>query len=307
MGRTFSPLRYPGGKACLYPAVSSVIRENRFERRQYAEPFAGGAGLALALLYGGHVSDVHINDIDPSIWAFWHCVLHHTEELVSLMENTPVTIAEWRRQRAIHLVENLNDPLSLGFSAFFLNRTNRSGIIKGAGVIGGLNQTGPYKIDCRFNRKDLIRRVRRVSKYRSRIHLYRLDAQDFVFNKDLALSEKTFIFADPPYFRKGSDLYTNFYTSQDHESFASVLFGTDNPWILTYDKSTVISDIYRNFRQFEFDVNYSLETKRVGTELMIVSKGLRVPSNIRERRIKQRRRSASVIQTNSVEAMVPAP
>ena len=305
MGRTISPLRYPGGKGCLYPVISSVMRANRCERKQYAEPFAGGAGLALALLYGGHVSDIHINDVDPSIWAFWHCVLNHTEEIVSLIEHTPVTTTEWKRQRAIHLEKNLNDPLVLGFSAFFLNRTNRSGIIKGAGVIGGLDQNGPYKIDCRFNRKDLIRRVRRVAKYSSRINLYRLDAQNFLSGELRAFSEKAFIFVDPPYFHKGSDLYTNFYALDDHENLASIISEIENPWILTYDYSSFISGFYKDFRQFEFDVNYSLETKRVGTELLIVSKGLRIPSNIRERQIKHRTRSTSTSRTKSVQLTVP--
>ena len=156
--------------------VSSVLRLNSLERGHYAEPYAGGCGLALALLFGGHVADIHINDIDPSLWAFWHCVLNETEALIERVEDTPVTINQWRKQRAIHCQQNSTDWLALGFSAFFLNRTNRSGVIKDAGVIGGLAQNGNYKIDCRFNRSDLARRIARIAKYKDRIHLSNLDA-----------------------------------------------------------------------------------------------------------------------------------
>ncbi|MBD0865950.1 MAG: DNA adenine methylase, partial [Rhodobacteraceae bacterium] len=176
MTRIPSPLRYPGGKTSLYPLVWQILQLNRLCRRHYVEPYAGGCGLALALLYGGHVSDIHINDIDRSIWAFWHSVLENTDEFAQLIRTAPLTIDEWHRQREVHSRNDGSNPLALGFAAFFLNRTNRSGIIGKAGVIGGWDQSGPYKIDCRFNREDLERRVRRVAKYSSRIHLTCLDA-----------------------------------------------------------------------------------------------------------------------------------
>ena len=209
MAHATSPLRYPGGKSCLFPLVSTILKANRLERKHYGEPFAGGCGLALSLLYEGHVSDIHINDVDPSIWAVWYSVLNHTDELTYMIAKTPITVDEWRQQREIHLAQNVNAPLALGFSTFFLNRTNRSGIIKAAGVIGGLKQTGPYKIDCRFNRDDLIRRVRRVAKYRSRIHLHRRDALAFIKDACDRLPATTFFCIDPPYFNKGSSLYTS--------------------------------------------------------------------------------------------------
>lgn len=276
MARTVSPLRYPGGKASFYPIVSSLLRENKFERRRYAEPFAGGAGLALCLLYGGYVSDVHINDVDRSIWAFWHSVLNSTEEFTYMIANTPITVEEWRHQREIHR-EAIDDPLALGFSTFFLNRTNRSGIINRGGVIGGLGQRGKYKIDCRFNREDLIRRVRRVAKYRNRIHLTMMDALDFIEDIRSKLSSSLLFFIDPPYFKKGAELYTRFYDSSDHARLAKCIRSVKNPWILTYDDCTSISRLYRGCQQYRLSINYSLERKRYGTELMIVPRSIRMP------------------------------
>lgn len=283
MARSNSPLRYPGGKTCLYELTASVLRLNKLQRGHYAEPYAGGAGLALSLLFGGHVSDIHLNDVDRSVWAFWDAVLNRTEALEDLIWNTPVDVERWHEQRRIYLNSQDYDDLTVGFSMFFLNRTNRSGIVKGAGVIGGLEQQGAYKIDCRFNREELVRRIRRIAKYRSRIHLHRLDALDFMSLLDRSLPPRALFCIDPPYFNKGSSLYTSFYDPDDHAAVSQAVLGLDRPWILTYDNTPEISHLYKARRQFSFDVNYSVQTKRVGTELLVASKGLKMPNEVRDR------------------------
>lgn len=284
MARPHSPLRYPGGKSCLKPLISRLIKDNRLERCHYVEPYAGGCGLALALLFEGFVSDIHINDIDPSVWCFWHSVLEHNAELIEKIRTTEVNVSEWRRQREIQLAEDRSNPVTLGFAAFFLNRTNRSGIVKGAGVIGGLEQKGNYKIDCRFNKDELIRRIKRINKYRSRIHLTNQDAIDFMSESE-SLPAKSLLCIDPPYFNKGSSLYTSFYNPEDHAKVADAVLGLKHPWVVTYDDADQIRGLYKGRRQFIFDINYSLQTKRVGTELLIASKGLRLPEEIRERQV----------------------
>ena len=284
MTKALSPLRYPGGKACLDPIVSNIIRLNKMDFFHYAEPYAGGCGLALSLMFSGYVSEIHINDIDPSIWSFWHAVLEHTEDLVELINETEVTVKEWRQQRDIQVKEDISNPLELGFSAFYLNRTNRSGIISKAGIIGGFSQSGDYKIDCRFNKENLIHRIRRIRKYKSRIHLTQQDAVSFMQNSG-ALPQQTLFCIDPPYFNKGSSLYTSFYAPSDHEEVAQSILSLNYPWIVTYDNTEEIRKLYRERRQFTFDINYSLQSKRIGTELMITSKGLRLPEKIKERKI----------------------
>ena len=284
MTNAASPLRYPGGKSVLYDLVSRILRDNRLERGHYVEPYAGGCGLALSLMYGGHVSDIHVNDLDISIWSFWDSVLNRTDELIHLVEKTAVTISEWQKQREIfRAAESRGDSLRLGFATFFLNRTNRSGVIKGAGVIGGLEQKGNYKIDCRFNRSDLVRRIRRVAKYKGRIHLYGLDAIPFMQSTQATLPKNTFFCVDPPYFNKGSSLYTNFYGPEEHKDVAKAVLRLRFPWIVTYDDTEQIEALYRKRRQFSFDINYSIQTKRIGSELLIASKGLRLPEEIRNR------------------------
>lgn len=269
-----SPLRYPGGKSCLYDLTREIIHLNELVHHDYAEPFAGGCGLALSLLYGGLAGEIHINDIDPGIWSFWNAVLTKTDQLVELIENTPVTLAEWENQKA--KLEN-RPGLALGFATFFLNRTNRSGIIKKAGVIGGLKQDGKYLIDCRFNKTELVRRIRRMARYKDRIHLSNLDALEFFANKRAAIPKSAFFCIDPPYYKKGASLYTSFYRPEDHVTLARAVRSLKNPWMVTYDNAPEISAIYKAQRQFTFSINYSANVKRVGTELLIAPKKLKIP------------------------------
>jgi len=281
--RTPSPLRYPGGKSCMFELTSSVMKLNGLERGHYAEPFAGGCGLALSLLYSGKVAEIHINDLDKAIWAFWDCVLNDTNAFIEMMMITPLTVEEWHSQKHTHLSE-LSNNLKLGFSTFFLNRTNRSGIIKGGGLIGGINQSGNYKMDCRFNTDDLAKRIKRISKYRDRIHLTNQDASEFLANST-DLPKNSLLFIDPPYFKKGPGLYTSFYRPKDHSVLANQVLQLETPWVVTYDDVPEIRQLYRSRRQFSFDINYSLQDKRIGTELLIASKGLRLPAETRDRQV----------------------
>lgn len=284
MSKGTSPLRYPGGKTSMLGLTASILRANNLSRGHYAEPYAGGCGLALALLYGGHVSDIHINDIDPAIWSFWHCVLENYDAFADRIERTPVTISEWMRQREVYRAQ-VSNPLDLGFAAFFLNRTNRSGIIKAAGVIGGIGQQGDYKLDCRYNRDDLIRRIGRVHKYKDRIHLTNLDALEFLNRCQKRLPADSLMFIDPPYYGKGAGLYTSFYRPEDHAKVAAEILKVTLPWVVTYDDVPEIRSLYKSRRQFGFDINYSLQNKRVGNEILIASKGLRLPDAFRARQI----------------------
>ncbi|MEG9862052.1 MAG: DNA adenine methylase [Parvularculales bacterium] len=283
MPKSYSPLRYPGGKSSIAPFISNVINLNQFNLYSYVEPYAGGAGLALKLMFDGYVSDIYLNDIDPSIWSFWHILLEFPDEFIGMINDTNVTVDEWYKQREIHIKQDISDPLSLGFSTFFLNRVNRSGIISRAGVIGGLNQEGNYKIDCRFNKETLIKRINRIKLYKSRIYLSKLDAVKFM--KKTSFPDNSFFCIDPPYYKKGSVLYSSFYLPSDHEEVSRIIGNLNQPWIVTYDNEPSIRRLYKNYRQFTFDIYYSVHTKRTGKELLVPSKGLKIPQDIRSRQI----------------------
>ncbi len=276
---TDTPLRYPGGKSQLAPLVIDLLKTNDLLYGEYAEPFAGGAGIALTLLLNSYVSRIYLNDIDPAIHAFWHCVLHDTDALCQQVLETPVTIDEWHRQRTIYLDLTCGDMAAKGFATLFLNRTNRSGILRG-GVIGGLNQDGEYKLDCRFNRNDLVRKIKRIATHAEQIELSCLDASTFVTTVVPRTSDYTLVNLDPPYYGKGPELYTNFYHHADHAALAQAVGKIERRWMVTYDDTPEIRQLYSRWRCFSSNLTYSAQVKRIGVELLVVDDDLQLPANL---------------------------
>ncbi len=284
--RYTTPLRYPGGKSKLARFIKLVLEENFLLDGHYVEPFAGGAGIAFSLLFEEYVSHAHINDLNPSVFAFWDSVLNHTDDLCRLILDTPVTIEEWRRQQAVQKQLGTCSTIELGFSTFFLNRVNRSGIITG-GVIGGINQAGKWKIDARFNKPDLVARIEKIAMYRGRISIYNEDAGDLLQNIVPNLPDKTLVYLDPPYYVKGKDLYQNHFVHQDHVTLAEIVKNNIRQnWIVSYDFVPEISDIYEDYRQIDYQLSYSAATRQKGSELMIFDDSLLIPQVANPAKIK---------------------
>ncbi|WP_457983345.1 DNA adenine methylase [Bacillus paralicheniformis] len=271
-----SPLRYPGGKSKTYDYVKLLIQVNNCTT--YIEPFAGGAGVALKLLFDNSVNKIILNDFDKSIYAFWHSVIYQKEELIRLIETTPITMENWYRLKEIQNQKDTASLLDLGFSTLFLNRTNRSGIIK-AGVIGGKNQNGKYSMDCRFPKDKIIEKIERISSYKDRIIIYNFDAIDFI-DKIILKTRNSFTFFDPPYFSKGPSLYTNFYSDKDHLELSKKIKNKlrNRKWIVTYDLCDAVRNMYKNLRYIEFYLTYTAQVKTQGQEYMFFSKKIVLPN-----------------------------
>lgn len=274
MPPTYTPLRYPGGKAKFGPFVADVLRTNRLTDCTFAEPYAGGGGAALFLLFRGYAKRIRLNDIDPAITSFWNAVLSKTEAFARAIETTPLTVAEWDRQRAIYVAGRRG--FSLGFAFFYLNRTNRSGIMNG-GIIGGRAQQGEWLIDARFNRTDLADRVRAIGAMRRSISVTNNDALDFLADTATEGVGRQLVYLDPPYYAKGRELYTNFYTPEDHRLIAERMREFPLPWLMTYDDCEEIRSLYRKFRVRESTLSYSAREVRRGREVVILAPRLRVP------------------------------
>lgn len=267
---TLSPLRYPGSKNKTYNYIKYLIALNNCDT--YIEPFVGGGSVAIKLLLNKDVKSIMINDYDKAIYAFWYSVLNHTDELIELIKNTEITIEEWHKQKEINKNKEYNDNLlEIGFSTLFLNRTNRSGILK-AGVIGGLNQTGNYKLDCRFNKSSIISKIQNMAKYKKNIKLYNKDAEDFI-RQNITKTKNSLIFLDPPYYNKGPELYVNFYRKDNHISLANTIKKSlyNKKWILTYDNSSEIENLYTDLNKIEYFLNYSAGKQTKGIEYMFFS------------------------------------
>lgn len=275
MNKFVSPLRYPGGKLKVVDYVKRLFEVNDLMDGTYIEPYAGGASVALTLLFSEYASRIKINDIDRSIYAFWYSVLNETEALCRLVVDTPLNMETWHAQRDVQQHKQEVELLELGFSTFFLNRTNRSGILSG-GVIGGKNQDGNFKIDARFNKEDLIERIESVAEYADRIELTSMDAVELI--KEIRKpAEKSFCYLDPPYYVKGRDLYLNYYNDDDHRDIAKAIKEYKGKWIISYDAVPFISDLYKDYRQKEYYLSYSAGNPAKGREIMVYSNGLIVP------------------------------
>lgn len=269
----FTPLRYPGGKTSLFEYFDNVIKQHSWKDVVYIEPYAGGAGAALSLLLLEKVHSIVINDRDPAIYAFWKSITENSELFINKIETTPLTVAEWKVQKEIYKTADQSDLLKLGFATFFLNRTNRSGILN-AGPIGGMTQDGNYKIDARFNKQKMIDKIRLISLYKDRIKVSNADGIDII--KKYSKDERSFFYIDPPYFVKGADLYLNAFKLEDHKKLASVLRArTDVKWLLTYDNEATIRELYSDLEQEPFDLRYSAHlNSRLGSEVMIFSNAI---------------------------------
>jgi DNA adenine methylase len=269
----YSPLRYPGGKTFLFPLFDKVIKEHRLKNVVYIEPFAGGAGAALALLFLEKVDKIVINDLDRAIYSFWKSAIFSSDKFIKKIYSTPITIEEWRKQKAIYNNSKSNE-FNLGFATFFLNRTNMSGILNG-GLIGGIKQKGKYKIDARFNKDNLAEKIQQLSLYKNRISVFNKDGVKLIHN--YLNKENTFIYLDPPYYEKGAALYLNHYKKADHEMLAKQLNkNADAFWLLTYDNKKEIKSLYEDRKIVNFSLNYNAYELRRGREMMILSDALTI-------------------------------
>lgn len=276
-----TPLRYPGGKGRFTNYIAELLELNGVVDGHYVEPFAGGAGVAFSLLFSEQVKHIHINDIDENIYAFWYSALYHTEDLCRLIQDTPVSIEVWLRQRDVKKYPEDHSLLKRGFATFFLNRTNRSGILN-AGVIGGLKQAGKWKLDARYNKEDLIARVKKVGMFSQRVSLHSMDACEYIRTVLSEVKADALVYLDPPYYVKGGELYQNSFDHKEHERLAAQVkkIPSNLKWIVSYDNVDEIKKMYADFQQEEFTLNYSARTHCKGSEVLIFKDGLIRPEEV---------------------------
>jgi DNA adenine methylase len=273
MAKSLSPLRYPGGKSKIYEKVKALIVSNGYGDRTYVEPFAGGFGIGIGLLCEDIVPSAILNDVDTHIYNFWYAVLNDTENLLRLITDTPITIEERERQKHNYRDANV-DLLTDGFATLFLNRVNFSGVIKG-GPIGGLDQSGTYKVDCRFNKDDLRDKIEIIAGLKHRIKLYNKDAGRLIRMNLMRMKSPMFLNIDPPYVIKGSRLYTNYFTEEDHidlqKDISKYLGGDKYPWIITYDDCSLVRGLYKGFHMQEYGILHNAGGTVYGKELVITN------------------------------------
>ncbi|MDR0952927.1 MAG: DNA adenine methylase [Elusimicrobiota bacterium] len=275
----YSPLRYPGGKAKVLGFMKELIKNNTFPSKPvYVEPYAGGAAVALGLLIEGDVSEIYINDFDVAIYSFWNAIKNNHKKFIAKIRQTPINVKEWHKQSEIY--KEGKKGFDLGFAAFYLNRCNHSGIMKG-GVIGGFAQNGTYKINCRFNKEALIERIETIAKFKKNIHLYQEDTLSFLKKEDMQpILNNCLLYLDPPYYVKGHQLYKNHYKAKDHQAIAELVRSLNGFWVVSYDNVAEIQNLYEEFEKQEFNLNYCAGSVRQGKEVMFFSKQIQNIPNL---------------------------
>ncbi|POR23076.1 DNA methyltransferase [Flavobacterium columnare] len=272
----YSPLRYPGGKNVLFSFVQSIIKENKYKEIIYAEPYAGGCGLALKLLFEGVVDKIYLNDFDYCIFSFWKIILNNGDEFCKWIEEVEISIENWNYFKLVIREPNDYDQFEIAKATFFLNRCNISGVIKG-GVIGGKSQNGKYKIDARFNKSSLIDKIKIISSKKDSIYFFNLDAIEFL--RYLETKESVFVYLDPPYVKKGSELYLNFYKEKNHIELFDFLCNYNANFMLSYDNSDLIKNLYKDYKKYIFNISQSTSNK-VGNEIVLFSKNLKFKKSL---------------------------
>lgn len=283
MPNTLSPLRYPGGKSRFYEYVRLLLDYNNLLGETYIEPFAGGAGLAIKLLLNNDVSRIVINDYDQAIYAFWYSVINNCDIFCDMVYNVNITYEEWQKQKNIYCNHDTSNLLLLGFATFFLNRTNISGVING-GVIGGIRQSGKYKMDARFNKQSLIKKIQTISNRKDQIILLNEDAKQLLNPINLRRFYKALIYLDPPYVAKGSQLYKNAFKDKDHIELCNLISNCKRKWVVTYDICQLIDKLYHKFRSSYLNITYNIMTSKKANEYIFFSDNLELPSNIKLRK-----------------------
>lgn len=282
MPTTLSPLRYPGGKSKLADFVDNTIKLNGIEKPIYCEPFCGGAGVAIDLLLKNKVEKIILNDCDVAVYSFWKAVLDDAEKLGQKIISTEITMQERENQRQIYgeLSKKREYSLDLAFATLFLNRTSVSGIIRG-GVIGGKDQKGKYKIGDRFNKEKILEKINRIAALKDKIELFNLDCSELIntYLKNYTDKNNLFIFFDPPYYKQGKNLYTNFFSHKDHENLGLAIKKLDEYfWILTYDNTSEILKIYKEYNPRKYKLQYSAKNKIKETELFFSNNKTKIES-----------------------------
>lgn len=256
---TRSILRYPGSKARFCDFIAKSIALNSARPRMLVEPFCGGASVSIALLERGVVDRIAINDVDPLIAQLWATVFSRAGAgwLADKVLDVPLTVDEWRRQKALKPAGQLEAALK----CLYLNRTSFNGIIHKSGPLGGWEQKS-IKIGVRFNRERLANRILELSELRKKVTVANQGWRSFC--QRFAEDERAVFYLDPPYYHKAEQLYGHVFDESGHEALRDFLDRFDRPWLLSYDDAQEVRDLYADVTSKARVIDTSYSTHPLG-------------------------------------------
>jgi DNA adenine methylase len=261
----YSPLRYPGSKRKLINYLDKILFLNKLAPKVVVEPFVGGGSVSLAFLMKK----------DELISSFWETLFFDTDFLVNFVKNTTITPKRFNFYKKVVKNHENYDKRQLAKACLFLNRTSFSGILQAnVGPLGGREQQSKYKIDCRFGRKNLVKRIKEIAAFRNKVTVLSSSwAQTIKYClENLKYKTQEYLFyLDPPFYEKADYLYRYYFDSNDHETLRDEVVKLKQPWILSYDRASEIKKLYSEFKRIHIQMPYSINSpsKRIEKELII--------------------------------------
>lgn len=215
------------------------MQNNALETMQnfiFVDVFVGGGSVAVGIANNFPSAKIVINDLDEYIWSFWTviCTKDGLEKLISyIIQYKKPTVEDFRAWRQKANEKNLST-VDKAFLALFFNRTTFSGIFN-SGPIGGFDQSGKYKIGCRYNASHMSGMVRSLSEtfLNKKVQCYRKDYVDML--KEYKDKEEALLYLDPPYMKQGHLLYNHHMKSEQYAEMANLLKGCKAKWLVSHD------------------------------------------------------------------------
>ncbi len=278
--------RYPGGKKKLVSQIAGRIRcyydeKMCWNRVEYVEPFAGSLSVGLTLLNYKIIKNVCINDKDPGISALWTSVLRYPEKLCEYISYfSPTTEAFYNYKKYFGDIKSVSKEekkatricVEIGFRKLALHQMSYSGLgVKAGGPIGGKTQNSNYKIGCRWNPKLLKKNINKYHNLLVKTILRYKKCSSYGWLKILNDCKDSFIYLDPPYYEKGSELYQFSFSEYNHKKLSEVLKKIKYPWLLSYDYADEIKELYSWGKWVEIDNTCTINGPNKKTELLITS------------------------------------
>ncbi len=240
-----SPFRYPGGKTWLVPLVRRWLGSCTKPAKHLAEPFAGGAIIALSALFDRLTEKITLIERDVNVGSVWQIIVNgDAPELAKRIIDFNCTEAN-----ALKVLKNEylpDDILSRAFATIVRNRVQRGGIMApGASLMrNGENGRG---VASRWYPETLRNRLLDLHLLHMSIQFHSGDGIKFIENN--ATNEDISWFIDPPYTVAGRRLYLH--SDIDHEELFEATSKIEGRFMMTYDNN---EQIRRLARKHHFEV-----------------------------------------------------
>lgn len=274
--------RYPGGKSRLAKQIFNII-EGKVDLNtvnSYVEPFIGGGSMLLYIAQRlEKLQYCVINDKDNGIYAIWETLLSNPDVLIGKIKDYKPTVDSYIDfSLRLNETDILDDyPIEeMAFEKIALHQMSYSGLgLKSGSPIGGFEQKGKYKIDCRYNPDTMARKINDIVillRKISQIAVSNADCLEILDDNDID-NENTLIYLDPPYYQIGNTLYQEGMTENEHVELSKKMKSFDRAnWFISYDDCPFIRDLYSDCSIETINANYTINNKGKKNEILICPK-----------------------------------